>query len=213
MNNPPTHTTIDWSALSSALIVLASSLILGALLIFASQQYHSYLIEWTQTQHRHFGAVEKKYTQLQETLEIVNSLYLKEFNQLITEEFFSYDQQSEKQRLKLFNQLQTLLSQLPLLGANYVLSETKLYAIHDFITVEKPFKTYETQIILKLMLLHEEDLLKLTKAIDIQTFAGLLNLQSCHIKRLRDQIDFKDASKPYFMATCVLVWHTSQIDK
>jgi hypothetical protein len=199
---------IDWSELLWPLILFAFSIILSPLFIFASQEYHNDVSEWAQTQSRHFGRLEKEYTQTQEALEIVNSLYLEKFNQLITDGFFSNEPRLEEQRLKMFKKIQTLLSQLPLFLADYALSETKLYTAPDFI--DERVKTYSTQLILKLEVLHEEDILKLIETIE---FAGRFNLQRCDIKRLAPKIEVKNISNPYFKATCVLARYTSSIEK
>jgi hypothetical protein len=215
MSNPKTPTKIDWSTLRRALIVLTMSIILSIILLFTTKQYHNDISKWTQTQRSHFGAVEKKYTQIQAALEIVNGLYLKKFNQLIKEGFFSPNKHLniEEQRLKMFKKIQTHLSQLPLFTADYALSETKLYTVPEFLTIDEQLKTYQTQLTLKLELLHEEDVLKLIKVIEFQKFAGLLNLHRCDIKRLVPKIDVKDISKPYINATCVLTRYTSSIEK
>lgn len=206
-----TGAAIDWAAIFSAFIILCFSLIISAILIFASQQYQSHISEWTQTQRSHFGAIEKQYTLLQEALDIVDSLYLEKFNQFITEGFFANHYPIEEQRLKMFGEIQTLLSKQPLFTADYALSETKLYPVPDFLSIENQFKTYETQLIFKLGLLHEEDILKIIEAIEVKKFAGLFNWQSCDIKRLGDSIDVKDVGKPYLKVNCVLAWYTSSL--
>ncbi len=204
-----TKTKIDWSEILWPLILFVFSLILTTIFLVASQQYHKHINEWTRTQKSHFGTLEKEYTQLQDTLEIVNKLYVQKFNKLIKIGFFETDLNIEKQRLKMFGKTRRLLSQLPLFTANYTLSETKLYTVPDFLRLEKSLKTYQTQLTLKVEILHEEDLLKLIEAIK---FAGIFNLQRCDIERLTPQIDVKNISKAYFKATCVLARYTSSIE-
>ncbi|KHD08004.1 hypothetical protein PN36_10190 [Candidatus Thiomargarita nelsonii] len=206
-----TKTKIDWSEILWPLILFVVSLILTTIFLIASQQYHKHINEWTQTQKSHFGSLEKEYTQLQDTLEIVNKLYVQKVEQLIKIGFFYHEQDLslEKQRLKMFGKIRTLLSQLPLFTANYTLSETKRYTVPDFLRLEKSLKTYQTQLTLKVEILHEEDLLKLIEAIK---FAGIFNLQRCDIERLTPQIDVKNISQAYFKATCVLARYTSSIE-
>ena len=199
--NPPPIAATEWLSLFTALIILGLSLIFGAVFIFASYQHHDRLNQWTQTQRHHFNATEKKYRQLQEALNIVNNLYLKNFNQLITEGFFNTEPFNLKeQRLKMFGEIQSLLSQLPIITAEYTLSKKKLYIVPNFLGIEDDFKIYETQLTLILELLHEADLLKLIEKINAKQFVGLVNLQNCDIQRLPNTVDVKEVSKPYFKA-------------
>lgn len=204
---------IDWLALLSGLIVLVFSLIIVAFLILGSQQYYNQLREWERQQGSEFGTIEAKYTELQETNDMVKRLYLTTFNQLMTEGFFQNNTRIsiEEQRLKIFGDFKTVLPQLPLLTANYALSEKKRYTVPDFMKIEPQLNTYKTQLILNLGVLHEEDLLKSIEIIMDQPVVGLLNLESCDVKRLRDKVDVKEVSKPYFKASCVLSWYISKI--
>jgi len=210
MSHPNNSAKIDLSEIFLPLILFVLSIILAIVFIVASQQYHKYIEEWTRTQESHFGSLEREYTRLQDTLEIVNNLYLQKFEQLTKIGFFHNEQEfsMEKQRLNMFGKIRTVVSQLPLFTADYVLSETKLYTVPDFLRLEKSLKTYETQLTLKVEILHEEDLLKLIETIE---FAGIFNIQRCDIERLAAKIDVKNISKAYFKANCVLARYVSSI--
>jgi hypothetical protein len=210
-----TFTITDWSVLFKALIVLTLSLIISALLILGSQQYGNAMTKWEREQRSQLGNIQAKYSLLQETLEIVKTGYFKKFNQLIDKAFFINEPKLTlpKQRLKMFNEIKRLLSELPLFKANYDLSETIQYNAPDKFIIEPEFKTYQTALTLTLDILHEGDVLELAQAIEFQQFAGLFNWHTCHIKRIRETIDLKDVSQPYFNATCVLVWYISKIEK
>jgi len=216
MNSSKTFTimAIDWSVLFSALIVLTLSLILSALLIWGSQQYENTMTKWEREQRSQLGDIQAKYSRLQETLEIVETGYFKKFNQLTDKGFFINGPKLTlpEQRLKMFNEIKRLLSELPLFKANYDLSETIQYNAPDSFIIEPELKTYQTALTLTLDILHEADVLELVQAIEFQQFAGLFNWHTCHIKRIRESIDLKDVSQPYFNATCVLVWYISKIE-
>lgn len=221
-NLPETSTAIEWSSLLSGLIILSLSLILGTIIIVSTQQYYNHMKDWNNQQSRAFNQVEGEYWKLEDALEIVNQDYLTTFNQLKQEGFFLHETPLtvKEQRLKMHQEINTFFSRsdeklFP--SGEYTLSELKPYIPmsepeQPIFRIEPAFKTYENSLILKLGLLHEEDVLKLVKGIEFQSFAGLFNLQSCDIKRLQEQIDVKNISKPYFQANCVLVWYTSRVE-
>lgn len=77
--------TIEWSALLSALIVLTLSLIISVIIILYSYQYYNMIYDWERQKDREFGALEREYTLLQESIN--NNLYLKKFNQFKKRDF------------------------------------------------------------------------------------------------------------------------------
>jgi hypothetical protein len=207
-------TTIDWKSLFSPLMILILSLIISAGMIWASQEYDKVMAQWEREQRRQLGDVQAKYLRLQETLEIVETGYFNTFNQLTEKGFFINIPQLTlpEQRLKMINEIKKLLSQLPLFKANYDLSETIHYKAPENFIIEPELKTYQTALTLTLDILHEADVLELIQAIEFQQFTGLFNWHSCHIQRISETIDLKNASQPYFNATCVLVWYISKIE-
>jgi len=210
-----TITTIDWSVLFKGLIALTLSLIISALLIWGSLQYGNAMTKWERKQRSQLGNIQAKYSRLQETLEIVETGYFQKFNQLTKKEFFINEPKltlSEK-RLKMINEIKSLLSKQLLFKTSYFdLSETRQYNAPARFIIEPELKTDQTALILTLDILHEADVLKLVQAIEYQQFAGLFNWHTCHIQRIRETIDLKDVSQPYFNATCVLVWYISKIE-
>lgn len=204
---------LEWSALNKAFIVLIISFVMGGLLIVASYQYRQQMDSWLRQQRNDFNKIETDYSHIQEALEIVDNLYLDKFYQLEKEGFFlnRTNLNREEPHLKMFNEIKALLSLVHPFSANYELSSKKIYQIPD-LTVEDQFKTYETQLILKLTLLHEGNMLDLIKAIENHRFTGLFNLKKCDIKQLNRIIDVKDVSKAYLEVTCTLNWYISNIE-
>lgn len=204
---------LEWSTLSQALTVLMISLVIVGLLIGGSYQYRNQMDYWLSQQRNDFNKLETESSHIQEALEIVDNLYLDKFYQLEKEGFFlnRANLNIEEPHLKMFNEIKALLALVHPFSANYELSSKKNYQIPD-LTVEDQFKTYETQLILKLTLLHEGDMLDLIKAIENHQFTGLFNLQKCDIKQLNKIIDVKDVSKAYLEVTCTLNWYISHIE-
>jgi hypothetical protein len=186
---------------------------LGAALVVISLQYQQYIKDWKFEQRKIFGDLEAKHSRLQEAIDVVNNLYLQKFSQLKKEGFFLNDPNLnvEDQRLNMYQAIKQLLSRIPLVGgAGYQLLEKQIYRPSQ-LDLEDEVKTYETKIILKLNLLHEEDVLQLVDVVEFQQFTGLFNFTHCQIKRLREEISPKDISKANFEAECILAWYISEI--
>jgi len=209
--------TIDWSALLSGLIVLGLSLTIGIVMIVGSQLYHSRTSEWELEQRRHFSRVVAEHAQLQETLYVVNNLYVETFNKLKTNGFFQSDSSStiEEQRLTVYEEMNSFLSQLSLFNYQFKVLEEKQYPLPEFLDAEPEFKTYQIPISLELKVLHEEDVLGVIQTMEFknQKWAGLFNLQSCDINRYSELIKLNDIENPYFSAKCVWAWYISKIEK
>jgi hypothetical protein len=218
-NNPKKSiiAIIEWSAFVKALIVLILIIIVGIFFIWGSQQSQYSMIDWERQQRNKFGKIETEYRQLKNALEIVNNSYLEKLDQLKKKGFLKDSfSDIEKQRIEVLNKIVMFLSQLQqqLFDVNYNLSEKKLYSEPSFLSSDSQFKTYQSNINLTFGFLHEGDLLKLIKTIEFQLKSGgILNLQTCNIKRTRNIISTKDVSKPYFEASCVIVWYTSKIEE
>jgi len=208
--------TIEWSALLSALIVLTLSLIISVVMILYSYQYYNKTYNWERQKDREFGALEREYTFLQES--IANNLYLKKFNQLKKKGFF-LDAQAiniDEQRMKMRDDIKKRLEKLPLPSMDFSVKETHYLLPPELvINIEEQVKIYETPIHFELGLLHEGDLLNLIKIIELyqRQSMGLFNWQNCDLKRNSDNIDVKDISKPYFNANCILVWSMARINE
>lgn len=208
-----TSVPIEWRILLNPFIVFTFTLMLGAALIIVSLQYQQYIKDWKFEQQKILGDLEAKYWQFQEAIEVVDNLYLEKFYQLKEKGFFLNGPHSnlDEQRLNMSETIEQLLSQMPFVGAGYQLFEKQIY-LPPQLNIEEEVKTYETKIILKLTLLHEEDVLQLVKVLEFRLHVGWFNLTRCQIKRLREKISLKDVSKANFEAECVLAWYTSTIE-
>ena len=205
---------LEWSAVSNALIGLIISLVLGGGIIGISYQYRQQMDSWLHQQRNDFNQIEIDYSHIQEALEIVDNSYLDQFFQLEKEGFFlnRINLNTDEPHLKMLNDIKALISRIHPFLANYELSSKKIYQVPDLL-VEDQFKAYETQLILKLTLLHEGDMLDLIKAIEIHQFTGLFNLKKCDIKRLNKIIDVKDVSKAYLEVNCTINWYISNLEE
>lgn len=205
---------IDWHALRGALIILLLSVLFGAGLIVANLQYRKYQDTLERGHRNALREIQAEYGKVQEALELVGKGYYETFNKLTEQSFFQEKPAltMEEQRLQMVSEIKAIISKLPKFPTptSYELAEQTLYTVPD-ISVEPQLKTYETKLILKMGLLHEEDMLKLITAIEFQQLPGLFNLQKCELKRIQETIDVKNVSRAYIEASCVLAWYTSTI--
>ncbi len=209
---------IDWSVLKVAIIILFICLLSAAGMVGGSYFYYQQMVEWEQNQRQSLQQVQVQHAHLADILEIVNTNYFEQFNQLASQGFFQQQKglNVEEQRLNVEEQVVNLLTllQLPdLKNIKYEILEQATYKT-PHLMLEPEIKAYETQIILRLGLLHEGDMFKLSKGFQFEQPIGLFNLQSCDIKQLRPvNINLLDVRRPYFDATCKLLWYTSEINQ
>ena len=213
-----TNTTLDWSKLINALIILGLSIILSVAMIWGNLQYQDYTNNWAKIQKNQLNKLETEYFKLEAALKIVNKHYLTNYSQLKQDGFFTDKPHLtlNEQRLKLENNINRIhLSYLKqnhqLFNYDYELLEPKPYSIAAF-QVTNLFKAYQIQIHLELNLFHEGNFLTFIKRFNNWKFTSLYHLKNCEVKRLREFTNPQDISKPYFQANCILVWYTAQIE-
>jgi len=127
--------TIEWSALLSALIVLTLSLIISVIIILYSYQYYNMIYDWERQKDREFGALEREYTLLQESIN--NNLYLKKFNQFKKKGFLDAPSVDiDEQRMKMQEQIDTLLFQDFLLSRKFFILKRKHYPVSSELMID-----------------------------------------------------------------------------
>jgi len=199
---------IDWAAILPAILILAISIIFMILVVFEIQQYEQHLNVLKQRQIHQFNTVDAEYQHLKKISYLVKNDYLNKFNELKNTGFIQKKTVNISiQRLKLFTKIEATLKKLPLITAHYAVSETKADSTQDFI------KIYQTQLILKLGVLHEGKLLRTIETLMALPIQGLLILNKCSLKPLTEKIDLNKKSEAYFEALCVFSWYLATLDK
>ncbi|WP_069470025.1 hypothetical protein [Candidatus Marithrix sp. Canyon 246] len=194
---------IDWAAILPAILVLATSIIFMILVAFEIQQYEQHLNTLKQRQIHQFNTVDAEYQQLKKISDLIKNDYLNKLDELKNIGFIQKKTINiQKQRLKLFTKIETSLKKLPLITANYAVSEIKTFA-----------NISQTQLTLKLGILHESNLLQTIEKLMALPIKGLLILNKCSLKPLAEKIDLNKISEAYFEALCVLSWHLATLDK
>jgi hypothetical protein len=199
---------IDWAAILPAILILVISIIFMILVIFEIQQYEKHLNALKQRQIHQFKTVDAEYQHLKKISDLVQNDYLSKFNELKNTGFIQNKTVNiQTQRLELFTKIEATLKKLPLITAHYAVSETKADS------TQKLIKIYQTQLTLKLGVLHEGNLLQTIEKLMALPIEGLLILKKCSLKPLTEKIDLNKASEAYFEALCVFSWYLATLDK
>jgi len=199
---------IDWTTILPAILVLAISIIFMILVIFEIQQNEKHLNVLQQRQIHQFKTVDAEYQQLKKISDLVKNDYLSKFDDLISTGLIKKKIANiQTQRLQLFTKIEAALKKLPLITAYYAVSETKADSTQEFI------KIYQTQLTLKLGVLHEGNLLQTIEKLMALPIEGILILNKCSLKPLTEKIDLNKASEAYFEALCVFSWYLATLDK
>ncbi len=197
---------IDWAAILPAMLILAISIIFMILVIFEIQQYEQHLNALKQRQIHQFNTVDAEYQQLKKISNLVKNDYLNKFNELISTGFLKKKTVNiQTQRLELFTKIETTLKKLPLITAYYAVSETKVDSTQKV-------KIYQTQLTLKLGVLHEGKLLQTIEKLMTLPIQGLLTLNKCSLKPLTKKINLNKTSAAYFEALCVFSWYLATLE-
>lgn len=194
---------IDWAAILPAILILAISIIFMILVIFEIQQYEQYLNALKQRQTNQFNKVDAEYQELKKISNLVQNDYLNKFYDLINTGLIKKKiVDIQAQRLQLFTKIEASLKKLPLITAHYAVSETKAFT-----------NIYQTQLTLKLGVLHEGKLLETLEKLMALHIQGILILNKCSLKPLTEKIDLNKTSEAYFEALCVFSWYLATLDK
>jgi len=194
---------IDWAAILPAILILAISIIFMILVIFEIQQYEQHLNALKQRQTNQFNKVDAEYQELKKISNLVQNDYLNKFYDLINTGLIKKKiVDIQAQRLQLFTKIEASLKKLPLITAHYAVSETKAFT-----------NIYQTQLTLKLGVLHEGKLLETIEKLMALHIQGILILNKCSLKPLTEKIDLNKTSEAYFEALCVFSWYLATLDK
>jgi hypothetical protein len=208
---------IDWSVCSYAIVVLLMSLLVSGGFIFITYEYVSELRTWEEHQQQVLANTEKKYREVEESVAVLTPADYNQFNQLIARGFFKMAPEItlEEVLLEVTEQVKTTLdSILPHLKIPSVKWKFASQQIHyDMPQLKTEVQVYRMPLTLELGILHEADVLNLLQQVEMQKNIGLMNVQSCEIKRLSDTIVVTKVDKAYFEALCVLNWFVAKVEE
>ena len=192
---------IEWPVLRGALIGVALALGVSILTVGATHYYvsglaaenHQFQTALNQIRDRYVAAIQER--QLIER-------YWPQYRQLQANGFVG-----DENRLNWVDLLRTMAAKHRVLGLSYEVLPRAVAAPDQNVNTGE-FQLQGSEMVLRLDLLHEGNLLALLQDISIQN-AGIFNLKSCSIDRVQPEITIS-SSTSNISAQCKLIWHTIQ---
>lgn len=210
-----TEISIDWSVLKLAIWSVIGVILLGGSLWWSSYFYYQHVSQWKQTQTEHLEKINLKYTDIRQSLDIVEKEYLQNYHYLVEKGFFEEKQaiSFQEQLLQISDQTRYFLRQIKssvgVFDANWRIAEPLPYRVNWLSA--GGIHIYETKIHLILKLLHEGEVLKFLTTFDKQFKHYIVNLQNCILKQLKPQIESENTSEPYIEMHCIFHWYVARI--
>jgi tRNA U34 5-carboxymethylaminomethyl modifying enzyme MnmG/GidA len=205
---------IEWRMLKKAFIILSINILLGVICLVSGYVYFQRQLTQVNASRMKIGELNTQLMRKKDALQIVDGHYIESYENFIKKGFFLNEYNSMEMAIQQEQMVEKIWSLIPQLNFpsteinSYQFDDQKLYQI-SHVEMESEYKVYVVPLTLRLGVLHEGDALRLLKSIDFQNISGILNVQRCDVERLRE-VDVKNAVKPYFTMTCVLLWYTSQ---
>ncbi len=203
----------DWQAIHKAAILFSLSLIISISLTWGSYAYFDYIEDWRQQREQHLVRVARKFEDVQNSMEIVQKDYLKDYAALVRKQFYSETVSFEEQLLQLGDYTKQLVDKskldLQLFSADWHINEKSNDYTLDWLSHTPNCQILETSINVSLASLHEGHILKMLDRFYSHLPNGLLNLKFCEIKQL-SPIEVNNVSKPYFKADCTFSWYVTR---
>ncbi|MCV6636336.1 hypothetical protein [Candidatus Albibeggiatoa sp. nov. NOAA] len=205
----------DWQAISKAIILFILSIAISTGLLWGSIVYFQHIEDWKQQQDNDLVNVKQKLKDVQNSLDIVQQDYLKDYEQLVSRQFYSETApiSFEERLLDLRDYTMRIVDKakldLQLFAANWNISEKSNEYTLSWITNTPDSQIMESNVNLNLASLHEGHILKFLDRFYSNLPDGLFNLKSCEITQL-SPVQMDNVSKPYFQANCTFSWYIAQ---
>ncbi len=190
---------IDWTILRGAIGVFSVCLLVGAILLGATQYFRDEMETEYRNNHARFRDVSRKYLAVDDEERIVENIY-PEFVRLYESGILG-----QEQRLSWIESLREAGNDIKLPEISYQVSSQSVYD-PDFPIDLGAFDIQMSEMQLTLGLLHEGDLLGLFNALDREA-KGLYSISRCTAKRLNEEAEISP-TRPTISAECSLNWFT-----
>ena len=192
---------IEWPVLRGALIGVGIAAAVSAATVGATQYYVSGLAAENSQYQAALNQIRDRYVAAIQERQLIER-YWPQYRQLQANGFVG-----DENRLNWIDLLHTLAAKHRVLGLSYEVLPRAVAAPNQSVNVGE-FQLQDSEMTLRLDLLHEGNLLALLQDLSMQN-AGIFNLKSCTIDRLQPEIVISTASGN-ISAQCKLVWHTIQ---
>ena len=192
---------VEWPVLRGALIGVGIACAVSAATVGATHYYVSGLAAENSQFQASLNQIRDHYVAAIQERQLIER-YWPQYRQLQAGGFVG-----DENRLNWVDLLHTLATKHRVLGLSYeVLPRAVAMPNQNVNTGE--FQMQDSEMTLRLDLLHEGNLLALLQDLSIQN-AGIFNLKSCSIDRAQPEITIS-SSASNVSAQCKLIWHTIQ---
>ncbi len=192
---------IEWPVLRSALIGVGMACSVSAAAVGATYYYVSGLAAENSQYQASLNQIRDRYVAAIQERQLIER-YWPQYRQLQTDGFVG-----DENRLNWIDLLHTLAVKHRVLDLTYEVLPRALATPNQNINTGE-FQLQGSEMILRLDLLHEGNLLALLQDLSTQN-AGIFNLKSCSLDRMQSEIIVSNASAN-ISAQCKLIWHTIQ---
>ncbi len=192
---------IEWPVLRGALTGIAIAFAVSVTAVGATHYYVSGLAAENSQFQTALNQIRDRYVAAIQERQLVEH-YWPLYRRLQTNGFVG-----EENRLNWIDLLHLMAAKHRVLGLSYEVLPRALAVPNQNINTGE-FQLQGSEMILRLDLLHEGNLLALLQDLSMQN-AGIFNLKSCSIDRVQPEIAISSAAAN-LSAQCKLVWHTIQ---
>lgn len=192
---------IEWPVLRGALIGMGVAIALSATTVGATHYYVSGLAAENSQYQAALNQIRDRYVAAIQERQLIER-YWPHYRQLQANGFVG-----DENRLNWVDLLHALATRHRVLGLSYEVLPRAVAAPDQNINTGE-FQLQGSEMILRLDLLHEGNLLALLQDLSMQN-AGIFNLKSCSIDRVQPEIAIS-SSTANISAQCKLIWHTIQ---
>ena len=192
---------IEWSVLRGALIGVSVACTVSAATVGATHYYVSGLAAENSQFQASLNQIRDRYVAAIQERQLIER-YWPPYRQLQADGFVG-----DENRLNWVDLLHTLAAKHRVLGLSYEVLP-RVVAVPNQNVNTGEFQMQDSEMILRLDLLHEVNLLELLQDLSTQN-AGIFNLKSCTIDRSQPEITIS-SSTSNVSAQCKLIWHTIQ---
>lgn len=192
---------IEWPVLRGALIGVSIACVVSAATVSATHYYVSGLAAENSQFQASLNQIRDRYVAAIQERQLIER-YWPQYRQLQADGFVG-----EENRLNWVDLLHILAAKHRVLGLSYEVLPRAVAVPNQNVNTGE-FQMQDSEMTLRLDLLHEGNLLELLQDLSTQN-AGIFNLKSCSIDRSQPEITISNSTSNV-SAQCKLIWHTIQ---
>lgn len=217
----PWYYELEWSQLQMTIIVWVLSLLIAIGAIFGAYFYLFELQTWNKQKQSDLGQVRYQYSTRHEVLNMIQSKEFALFKVMKERDFYVESGQKQNvselkldiqgQAFEIKKQINAFVKEKAVSFKENLIVDSPQNYKDIFLNLDPSYHVYWVAISLEMGLLHEVDLFDLSNIFLQQIKTGLLNIRSCEITRMKNDIDNTNVTDPNIKVMCTMHWYTSRI--